>query len=242
MKAFLTITLAFLLFSCGNDELIKSTESLNIEGNVYKLKNELYSGTVLDTNKQGRVITSFRCVNGKIEGSYLEYHLNGRISVKKNYTKGVPNGICKTFSTEGKILEDKTFKNGKLNGKYFHIQEYGKYEISGLYINGLQCGTWTYINKYSKKLAAKGNFEKGDGSDANDTGIPRNGRVGKWQFYSNDGILEVVQLHEIKSDKFQYLEYYPTGQLKIKGIGKKGSRKILFYEEYDTNGNITYKE
>ena len=242
MKSILYMSISLLLLGCGHDEIVKSTQSLNIEGNVYKLKNELYSGTVLDTNKQGRVLTSFRCVNGKIEGSYLEYHRNGRISIKKNYTKGVPNGKCKTFSTEGKILEDKTYKNGKLNGKYFHIQEAGKYEISGTYINGLQCGTWTYVNKYSQKIAVKGNFERSNGTDLGNTGIPRNGRVGKWQFYDNEGLLEEIQLYESKSDIFQYLGYYPLGELKYKGLANKSTGQILSYKEYDINGNITYEE
>lgn len=242
MKAFLSITLAFLLISCGNNELIKSTASLNIEGNVYKIKGRLYTGQVLDTTKQGRVLTSFRCVNGKIEGEYIQYNENGKISVKKNYKKGVPDGVCKSFSYDGNLVEEKRLKNGKLDGKFFHIQEGGRYEINGFFKNGLQYGLWTYRNKYTHKLVVKGAFDGGDGLNRGNSGIPRNGRVGKWEFYDENAQLEEVQIYNKNSDEVTYFGYYPTGQVKYKGVAKRNPVEVIFFEEYDIHGNIIKSE
>jgi hypothetical protein len=95
MKIALFFLILIVFQSCSSDgsereinQAVRS-EDLYIEGNYYKINGELYTGKVMDTTENGILLKSFSCVNGKIEGEYLEFSTKTRILLKRNYENGL---------------------------------------------------------------------------------------------------------------------------------------------------------
>jgi antitoxin component YwqK of YwqJK toxin-antitoxin module len=179
---------------------------LNLNENTYLLDGEPYTGLVIDKqSKSGRIISSYECVNGKIEGLRLKYYKNGKIYSKQFYRNGLLHGISKRFYQSGRLEVLNNYKFGKLFGKqieYYDRDENpilyfetihnglrnGKYhwyyfedEKIGSYKNDLMNGLWVY--KKRGEIVAKGYFRNGNGSNLGyDTEIPMHGRVNKWYF------------------------------------------------------------
>jgi len=204
------------LLSCTNET---QSYKLNLNENTYLLEGKPYTGKVIDKQKNtGRIIRSFECIDGKIEGLFLQYYKSGNICYKRNYHQGKLNGISKHFFENGNLYTVESYKSGKQHGEqieYFHDDENslrfintirngvldGKYyhkrfniETTGTYKNGLMNGQWVY--KENGKVFAKGSFYNGDGSNLGETGIPRNGRVGKWYFYYSRGEKGIQEWHK----------------------------------------------
>jgi antitoxin component YwqK of YwqJK toxin-antitoxin module len=124
----------------------------------------------------------------------------------------VKDGKFKKFDVNGQIIEEGNYKGGK------------------------QYGEWTF--HYSNgKLKGKGAFENGDGGDLGSSGIPRNGREGKWVMYYEDGV---------QSQESSYLggklhgfsrEFYETGKIKKESNFKNGAFEGL-QKEFYPSGNI----
>ena len=232
MKFAYFVLIIFFVGCSFNDKTV-SSNFLNVEGNIYKLKGELFNGNVLDAAKNGRVIKSFRCVRGKIEGEYLEYYNTGSIKRRSNYKDGFLEGLSEVFNKDGGVKLHQNYKKGVLNGYSKEVCYNGI--IEGHFKNGLQVGLWIY--KYSnQKIKAKGRFEKGDKSNLGNKGIPRNGRVGEWLFYSEDGVLDTRHLYKINSEIVESISYYKSGKIHYKGKFNKGNINLETWKEYNENG------
>jgi antitoxin component YwqK of YwqJK toxin-antitoxin module len=145
---------------------------LNLDGNIYKLNGEKYTGKVLDAAKNGRVKKSFRCSEGKIEGEYLEYYNNGSLKIKYTYKNGLLNGVFETYYKNGVLKTKGFFKNGnKLNidkngipfngrdNEWLFYSEKGVLEKRQLYRpNSDIAEGYTYYT--SGKIHFKGTFNK----------------------------------------------------------------------------------
>jgi antitoxin component YwqK of YwqJK toxin-antitoxin module len=225
----------FFLYSCSFGEKTVNSNAINIEGNVYKLKGELFTGKILDASKYGRVIKSFRCVNGKIEGEYLEYFATGSIKKRNNYKDGLLEGVSKYYNKDGSVYLHQTFKKGIPNGYFKKTHYNGSNE--GYYKNGLQNGLWTY--RYpNHKLKAKGVFENGDESSSGKSGIPFDGRVGEWVIYNEDGTIGARYLYKKNSEIVEGFEYDSNTKIHSKGTFNKRTNKYISYKEFDENGKL----
>jgi antitoxin component YwqK of YwqJK toxin-antitoxin module len=129
--------LFLFLVGCSLNENTVNSYDLNVEGNIYKLNGERFSGKVLDATKNGRVKKSFQCLEGKIEGEYLEYYNNGSLKIKYTYNNGLLNGVFENYYENGVLKTKGYFKKGnKLN-----------IDKNGIPFNGRN-GEWLF---YSKK-------------------------------------------------------------------------------------------
>lgn len=232
---FLNIIFCLFIVGCSMNEDTVSSNAINVEGNIYKLKGELFTGQVLDESKYGRVLKSFRCVEGKIEGEYLEYYSTGKIKQRRNFKNGLLDGVSELYNKDGILKLNQNYKKGVLEGYSKEENYYGSME--GHYKNGLQDGLWIY--RYSnQKIKAKGRFEKGDKSNLGNKGIPRNGRVGEWLFYSEDGVLDTRHLYKINSEIVESISYYKSGKIHYKGTFNKREIDLETWKEFDENGKL----
>jgi antitoxin component YwqK of YwqJK toxin-antitoxin module len=207
-----------ILSSCTNET---QSYKLNLNENTYLLDGEPYTGLVIDKKKKtGRISRSFECIDGKIEGQYLQYFDNGKVYLKQRYLHGKLNGLSKQFNSNGSPRYYHTYKNGKEEGKqiifdhynansdqqywgdidkvytlkngildgYFHDKSGYYPHPKGYYKNGKMEGLWIYYGHPDiNPIEAIGRFKNGSGSNLGETGIPRNGRIGKWYFYYPGG-------------------------------------------------------
>jgi antitoxin component YwqK of YwqJK toxin-antitoxin module len=236
---FINLFLFIFLVGCSSNENIVNSNALNIEGNIYKLKGEVFNGKVLDALKNGRETKSFRCINGKIEGEYLEYYSTGSIKKRNNYKDGLLEGVSEYYNKDGSVYLRQTYKKGIPNG-YFKKTHYdGSNE--GYYKNGLQNGLWIY-RYLNQKLKAKGIFENGDESSLGKSGVPFNGRVGEWVFYNEDGTtIGARYLYKNNSEIAEGFEYYKNGKIHSKGTFNKRTNEAISWVEFDENGKVISK-
>jgi antitoxin component YwqK of YwqJK toxin-antitoxin module len=197
------------LLSCTNET---QSYNLNLNENTYLLGGKPYTGMVIDKqSKSGRIVSSYECLNGKIEGLKLKYYKNGKIYSKQFYRHGLLHGISKRFYPSGRLEVINNYKFGKLLGKQIEYCDndensilffetirnglrHGKFhyydiedESIGSYHNGLMNGLWIY--KKRGKVVAKGYFKDGDGSNQGySTDIPMHGRINKWYFKIGNSI------------------------------------------------------
>lgn len=206
---FILTSILLVLLSCTNET---QSYKLNLNENTYLLDGKPYTGMVIDKQrKSGRIISSFKCMNGKIEGLRLKYYRNGKIYSKQFYKNGLLHGISKRFYQSGRLEVLNKYKFGKLIGKQIEYDDdddnsiiyyetirnglrNGKFhrfdnedESIGNYHDGLMDGLWIY--KKRGFVVAKGYFKEGDGSSQGYyTDIPMHGRIGKWYFKIGNSI------------------------------------------------------
>lgn len=260
------IILIFLfIYSCSNESIKVSSNSLNKEGYIYKYQGELFNGTVVDTTETGRVLLTFNCIDGKIEGDFLEYHKNGNLSFKCNYVKGVKEGpathyfstgkkeISETYhkgqktgpyeeyNASGKVVFKGFYKNWKKDSLWIEYTETEKPRAKGYYQNGLQNGLWEYYFE-NGEIKLTGNYENGNGRNNGATGIPKNGRSGIWKYYNKDTFFLEAEIEY--SDGVAtgiYKTYYSNGNIRTQGQLKDGYYDGWF-KFYDEKGKELYKK
>jgi antitoxin component YwqK of YwqJK toxin-antitoxin module len=206
---FILTSILLVLLSCTNET---QSYKLNLNENTYLLDGKPYTGMVIDKQRKSRrIISSFKCMNGKIEGLRLKYYRNGKIYSKQFYKNGLLHGISKRFYQSGRLEVLNKYKFGKLIGKQIEYDDdddnsiiyyetirnglrNGKFhwydiedESIGSYHNGLMNGLWIY--KKRGIVVAKGYFKDGDGSNQGySTDIPMHGRINKWYFKIGNSI------------------------------------------------------
>lgn len=130
-------------------------------------------------------------------------------------------------------------KNGKKNGEFTAYFEDGKEKEKGRYSNDLQEGEWRYFFT-SGKLKAVGNFAAGDGGNLGTTGIPKNGREGKWIFYNENGQLNQEVFWKNGKSNGEFKVYYENGKLKEESNWLNDLQTGV-YKKYYENGNKNFE-
>jgi antitoxin component YwqK of YwqJK toxin-antitoxin module len=186
----------------------------------------------------------------KQEGKWIYYFSNGRKMAEGNFQSGDgtdigSNGIPRngrvgkwyTYYENGTLKQESNFVNGKLNGIYKSYYESGSIKADGYYVDDKYDGKWIIYFSNGKKMA-EGNFQSGDGTDLGATGIPRNGRVGKWYVYNEkNGFLE-QNLNYVNGKLNGIAEtYYESGKLKEYRSYVDGKLNGI-YKIYYENGNL----
>lgn len=256
-----TALLAVLIISCYFKSREVSSDSLNTDGYLYTYKSEPYTGKVIDTTKAGRVLLSFSCENGRIEGDYFEYHENGYLSFQVKYIKGLKEGKATSYYLNGKIFKIETYLGNQLTGPYKEYYNNGNLKVSGNFLNWKRDGLWeefyengtrkskgTYSNDHqigyweyyysTGNIHICGNFEDGDGSNLGTSGVPLNGRTGSWKYYSEDENyldFEVEFKHGEPNGPFK--KYFKNGSIQAQGNYKNGELHGI-YEEFDEKGKL----
>lgn len=231
----LIIILCLIILSCKNENLILSSNSLNKANGIFKFKEKPFTGTVLDTTNSGRVLLTFNCIEGKINGKYLKYHKsNGNLNLSDSYVNGKKNGKHIKISKDNDTITYGTFSNSKKTGIWKEFYSKGILKNKGSYENGLQTGEWKYYF-YNGKIKAEGSFRLGNKTKFGETGIPLSGRIGEWIFYSK-GNGKIQQKCEFEKGvrNGNITVYHSNGKIKNKGKYKEGKvdGKVEFYNEY----------
>ena len=192
----------------------------------------------------------------KQEGKWIYYFSNGRKMAEGNFQSGDgtdigSNGIPRngrvgkwyTYYENGTLKQESNFVNGKLNGIYKSYYESGSIKGDGYYVDDKQDGKWIIYFSNGRKMA-EGNYQSGDGTDLGATGIPRNGRVGKWYtYYEKNGFLEQQSNYINGKLNGIFKSYYENGTLqeesnfvngKLNGIAK------TYYENGSIKGEENY--
>ena len=113
---------AFLLISCGNNEVTISYENGK--------PNEIYS--VNDENQK--------------DGLYKQFREDGTLQEESNYSSDILNGKRKIYQPDGVNLEiEEFYKDGKLEGSHFVYYPSGKLMIESKYVDGKMEGV---LSKY----------------------------------------------------------------------------------------------
>ncbi len=166
------------LISCTNET---QSYKLNLNENTYLLDGEPYTGLVIDKKKKtGRISRSFECIDGKIEGQYLQYYDNGKVYLKQRYLHGKLNGLSKQFNSDGSPRYYHTYKNGEEEGKQIIFDHNNAYSDQKY---------WGRIDQvYTLKNGIlDGYFHDKSGYPPYSKGYYKNGKMeGLWVFYSHE--------------------------------------------------------
>ncbi|SIS47388.1 Antitoxin component YwqK of the YwqJK toxin-antitoxin module [Zobellia uliginosa] len=237
----LSILISLTLFSCQEKQT--SSISLNKADGIYKLKEQPFTGKVLDTTRSGRVLLTFNCVKGKIDGKYLEYYAeNGNLKQKSTYIKGNKTGPYLQLKLNGDTITYGTFLNYKKNGIWKEFYGNGKLKSVGKYENNLQNGLWKYYYYNTGKIKAEGHYLNGDETKLGRTSVPISGRHGEWQFYfENTGKLKQKSEFEngIRSGKFTV--YQSNGLVEFTA-NFKNDKYHGVVEVFDKTGKLELKK
>jgi len=199
-KILLSLLTFWVICSCKTEPIIVSSYSLNKADGIYKHKEKPFNGVVIDTTKSGRVLLTFNCIDGKLDGEYLKYFReNGNLKERVTYVNGNKNGSYKKLNKDGKVVLEGNYVNFKRNGEWKEYYYNGGIKNVGSYMDGLQVGEWNFYF-INGKLQAIGNYDNGDKTDLGKTGIPISGRNGIWKFYNEFYIKTFFTFFFITSD------------------------------------------
>jgi len=114
----------------------------------------------------------------------------------------------------------------------------------GQFKDNYQNSFWKYYN-INGELIAAGNFLNGDQTDKNDNGIPRNGRIGNWKFFFDNGNIESE--YNYKNGKLDglFILWNKNGKKQQESIykdGKLNGLTILYYENGNKQQESIYKD
>lgn len=228
-------------FSCEKKDNIISSYSLNKAQGIYKFKEKPFTGKVLDTTQTGRVILTFDCIKGRLNGQYIEYYSDlGTLKNKVTFVNGIKTGPYLSLTKNGDTLFSGNYLNNRKNGVWKEYYNNGKLKSHGLYTNGLQNGVWKYYYKIGL-LEAIGAYKDGNISDLGNTEIPKTGRVGLWKFYYNTGILQQESEYNDGKLSGKVIQYHENGNVSFKG-NYKNQKEHGKIQIYDKNGNLEYEE
>jgi|GEM_PF-3394880 Uncharacterized protein conserved in bacteria len=238
----LILFLVIIFFSCQERTNTISSYSLNKADGIYKHKEKPFTGMVLDTTKSGRVLLTFRCVEGKLDGEYLEYHReNGNLKERTTYNNGKKTGPYLKLTKDGGNIISGNYLDYNKNGEWKDYYSNGNIKSKGSYNEGLQTGKWHYFF-YDGKIKAEGLFLNGNGSNPGTTGIPIHGRSGLWKFYSQEtGKLEQECEFENGERSGLLIMYGTNGQIEAK-INYKNDKFHGVLEFFDESGKVITKE
>ncbi len=152
---------AFLLISCGNNEVtisyengkpkeIYSVNDENQKDGAYKQYRE--DGTLQEeSNYVADVLEGKRKIYhpdgknpeivefyymGKLEGSYFVYYPSGKLMIESTYIDGKMEGLLSKYLESGELMETVTFINNEESGPFKEYHPNGKVQWEGTYLNG----------------------------------------------------------------------------------------------------------
>lgn len=153
---------------------------------------------------------------------YPDGEIKQEITFKDGIKDGIKDGEFKSYYKSGQLKEKGIYKNNKLEGEY----------------------TWYYKNgQIDTKENFEDNKENGKMESYYETGILKSEsqvnegkQDGLTIFYYPDGKIESKQEYEAGIPNGYYTSYHKNGKLSMHALYEKDS--VLYYEEYDEQGNF----
>ena len=175
--------------------------------------------------------------NDKKEGEYKKY--NGDVvTISGTYSYDQKQGDWKEFTHyNGNLTLESVYLNDTLNGPYkkYNGGAEAKVVDEGEYSNGLMTGEWIF--RYNEiNIKAEGKYVNGDGGNKGTTGMPINGREGKWVIYHENGNKDQVGSYVNGISEGEFVWYHENGNKKQVGSYVNGisEGEFVWYHE---NGN-----
>jgi antitoxin component YwqK of YwqJK toxin-antitoxin module len=210
----------------------------NILGETFNYERGVQTGTHVVYTKSGDKEIEETLDNGKKNGPYKRYSGN-KIIEEGNYVNNEKEGVWTTLNSSEKITQN--YSKGKLNGA---SKKYNNDVLveTGQFMNGLMTGVWKfyYLNG---KIKGEGSFTNGDGGDLGSTGIPKNGRDGKWVLYYENGNKEQEFNYQSGLLEGVVITYHDNGNVSTRCNyinGKPEGECFHFYNGGQKQYNILY--
>ncbi len=226
---------AILKDSISNNKLLRDYIINSIQGyeKLYKLKSRYIKNRL-----KGKKLELFR--------KYIELNQNSERCNQNILTVRKEFGVIKNqiSNEENKPvyfpkIEIIYSQNNQLkNGIYLTFYPNQKLKEKGQYVKDLQNGTWQFYFE-NGIIKGIGQFKNGNGQEIGISGIPKNGRIGFWKTYYDNGNL--FQEQNIRDDKKVYIKtYFKNG--KIQQIGEydkfeKDLKPLGLHVLYNENGD-----
>lgn len=227
--------------SCQDKNATISSSSLNKINGIYKYKEKSFTGLVLDTTKAGRVLLTFNCVDGKVDGEHLRYHKeNGNLKQRTTYQNGKKTGPYIELTKDGGNIITGNYLDYKKSGEWKEFYNNGNIKSEGYYENGLKTGEWKFFF-YNGNLKTAGSYLTRNEPKPGKTGIPKQVRSGIWKFYFEDtGKLKQESAFQNGAITGKSVSYYPNGKIEIIA-NLKNNQYHGTVEFYDRSGKLEEK-
>ena len=168
-------------------------------------------------------------INNLIDRGGLLYATNDN----KPYT-----GLVFEFYENSQKKLNGRYRNGVKNGKWTWRNMDGGMNSTGTYKNGLMNELWKYYYK-NGQINGQGRFIDGDGGNVSKlSGFPRNGRVGKWTFYYENGKKKEALTYKDGIKVGQWTKWHENGQKMYAETYKDGKNDGL-WAAWNKNGQKT---
>ena len=159
------------------------------------------------------------------ERVYYKYYPSGAVEEEGLVQDGKWHGWHKEYQRNGALRAKYNCKNGKIDGPYEEYYENGQLSIKCTYKDGEEVGVYESYRE-DGRLWTRSNYKGGES------------RPELYEEYDEDGNL--CRKVSFKNDTIENEEdYYPNGQLKMKG--HRVNRQWV-EEKYDEDGHLVSKE
>jgi len=173
--------------------------------------------------KKGNLLEEYSYDNNKKTGSGRYYYETGELFKEVNFEEGKEEGRGYEFDKDGRILTILSYKQGFLRS----IER-----INRLDNQGRRTGMWQDLHDNGRMR------EEGTWNEGKKNGLfklyDRKGEFLRFERYLDD---QLVMEDETSFVPEVHKEFYDSGELKMVGSYKEGSKQGVF-REYDTEGNI----
>ena len=122
-------------------EIATNDVDLERKNGLFYLKNELFSGTIIEKYPNDQIKKTTACFKGERFGKMLLWYADGRLAQTRFYRKNQKHGTHKGFWPNGEPKFVYHFINGKYEGEYKEWHSNGKLFKLQHFENGIEIGS-----------------------------------------------------------------------------------------------------
>lgn len=155
-------------------------------------------------------------------GEWKEYHLNGKLKELSDYgTNGKKTGIVKMYNLEGNLVQELTYDGDDITAYTFRDSD-GKILTEG----SIEKKELKIVGKYPNgNQNVEGTYKKSE-------------RIGKWKFYSSDGVLSSVENYNDEGKLDGKITNY-IGDGIVENVTRyEDNQQSGYFEDYYNNGKL----
>jgi len=157
-------------------------------------------------------------------GPYVSFYTDGTVKIRGHYQNNSPRGIWKYFYENGSLKMIGELSDSFNSGYWRYYYESGQKSMEGSLSGGKREGLWKFYYE-SGVVKSRGQFKQ-------------NVREGLWEYFYEDGVLKAKASYQ--QGRGVYREYYPTGELKMRGLNILGKSDGL-WQFYYPSGELKAK-
>ena len=176
-----------------------------------------------------KIESEFSFKNDLIHGKYTGYYFNGNKKYTINYVNGLRDGLFRSFYSDGKLRQTVKYINDEKIGEEKGFYRNGKQKFTRTYTNGLLNGIELNFDRNGKKISKKNWID--------------NLIIGPYESFYQNGLLKSSTTYNSSGVKYGvYYEYFPSGNMSVKGRYIDGIKQDEVFYYYDTPKNEIKKK